>query len=200
MDKPGFTPDLRQTLFGALTGRAGEVTGRPDGDLRGMLQAAFGEGRRPGGVNTRAAAESLGVTQRTVQRWLAGAGRQRHRANPEHLRAIAARARQAATTQRGRRAALGAVRQGPLPRHGARLTIRGEQGPSRAGRDYRRFRKVDLMLSPEDVDAALSAYERGGDRGFVTWLEGHADQEYVNDWGFDRIENLEMRDPNDTGG
>ncbi len=195
MDKPGFTPDLRQTLFGALTGRAGDVTGRPDGDLRGMLQAAFGEGRRPGGVDTRSAAQGLGVTQRTVQRWLAGADRQRHQANPQHLKAIASRARQAASTQRGRRTSVADVRQGPLARRGARLSVRGVQGPIRAGTDYRRLRRVDVELQPEDVDALLSAYERGGDRAFVSWLEGHMDQQYVADWGFESIADLELRGP-----
>ncbi len=195
MDKPGFTPQLRQTLFGALTGRAGEVTGRPDGDLRAMLQGAFGEGRRRGGVDTRAAAQGLGVTQRTVQRWLAGTGRQRHGASPEHLKAIASRARQAASTQKGRRTAMAAARRGPLTRNGARLTVRGQQGPLRAGKEYRRMRRLDLDLQPEDVEALMSAYERGGDKAFVAWLEGHADAEYVADWGFDSVEDLELRDP-----
>lgn len=186
MDKEGFTPNLRQTLFGALTGRAGDVTGRPDGDLRGMLQAAFGEGRRPGGVNTRAAADSLGVTQRTVQRWLAGAERQRHGASPEHMKAIARRARQAASTQRGRRVAVAAARQGPLARNGGQLTVRGRQGP----RGYERLRRIDLAVRPDQVDAALTAYERGGDRAFVTWLEGEVDQEYVAGWNVQDIEDF----------
>lgn len=186
MDKRGFTAGLRQTLFGALTGRAGDVTGRPDGDLRAMLQAAFGEGRRPGGVNTRAAADSLGVTQRTVQRWLAGAQRQRHGASPEHMKAIARQARQAASTQRGRRAAVAAARQGPLARNGGQLTVRGKQGP----RGYERVRRIDLTVGPDQVQAALNAYERGGDRAFVSWLEGEVDQEYVAGWNVEEIEDF----------
>lgn len=197
MDKRGFTSNLRQTLFGGLTGRGGDVSGRPDGDLRAMLQTAFGEGRRPGGVDTRAAAEGLGVTQRTVQRWLAGADRQSHGANPEHMKAIARKARQAATTQSGRRAATAAVRQGPLARNGARLTVRGQQGPMRSGNDYRRFRAVDFDLGPEDVNALLSAYERGGDRAAVGWLESHADAQYVADWSFESISDLNMGDRED---
>lgn len=197
MDKNGFTAGLRQTLFGALTGRAGDVTGDPGGDLRAMLQAAFGEGRRPGGVNTRAAADSLGVTQRTVQRWLAGAGRQSHGANPEHLRTIARLARQAASTQRGRRAAVAAARQGPVARNGGQLTVRGKQGP----RNYERTRRVDLTVGPDEVQAALSAYERGGDRAFVTWLEGEFDSQYVADWNVDSIEDFRFgsADPDEPG-
>lgn len=190
MDKPGFTPGLRQTLFGALTGQPGDVTGRPDGDLRSQLQAAFGPGRRPGSVNTTAAAQALGVSQRTVQRWLAG----RHGAKPEYRKAIAGRARQAASTQRGRRAAVAAARRGPLVRNGAQLRISGQQGPA-ADRKYRRPRSIDLGLDPQDVDALLTAYERGGDKGAVAWIEGHADAVYVDDWMFDSISNLELRDP-----
>lgn len=197
MEKSGFSSRLRQALFSGLTGRGGDVSGRPDGDLRTLLQTAFGEGRRPGGVDTRAAAEGLGVTQRTVQRWLAGAGRQSHGASPEHMKAIARKARQAASTQAGRRAATAAVRQGPLPRTGARLTVRGMQGPMRSGSDYRRTRAVDFDLEPGDVDGLLSAYERGGDRAAVGWLEGHADATYVADWSFESIDDLSLRDRED---
>lgn len=196
MDKPGFTPGLRQTLFGALTGRSGDVTGRRDGDLRAMLQAAYGEGQRPGSVNTRAAAQALGVDIRSVQRWVRGT----NGASPEHRKTIAKKAKQAASTQRGRRAAAAAVRRGPLARNGARLSIRGAQGPSRAGEDYRRFRKVDLLLGPGDVDGMLSAYEQGGDRAVVSWMEGHFDREYVADWGFDSITEMELRDPGEEPG
>lgn len=198
MDKPGFNARLRQSLFGGLTGRRDtDVSGRPDGDLRRLLQTAFGEGRRPGGVDTRAAAEGLGVTQRTVQRWLAGQDRQSHGASPVHMKAIAAKARQAASTQAGRRAATAPVRQGRLSRNGARLTVRGKQGPMRAGNDYRRVRAVDFDLQPRDVDGLLSAYEQEGDKGAVRWLEKHADETYVADWSFESIQDLNLRDLED---
>ena len=41
-----------------------------------------------------------------------------------------------------------AARKGPMSRYGAKLSVRGEQGPRRAGKDYRRFRKIDLILPP----------------------------------------------------
>src|SRR5664279_1619399 len=98
MDKQGFTTTLRSLLFASLTGREGDVSGQPTGDVPAMLTAAYGPGPR-GGVHTRAAAADLGVSQRTVQRWVAGEGHQRNRPAPEHLRTLARKARQAATTQ-----------------------------------------------------------------------------------------------------
>ena len=71
----------RSSLFRGLTGRQGaDVSGKAgtSPDLRGMLLAAYGPGAR-GGVNTAAAAQDLGVSRRTVERWVAPEGRQRAR-------------------------------------------------------------------------------------------------------------------------
>lgn len=199
MDKKGFTADLRSTLFAALSGRTGaDASGRTTGDVRGMLLAAYGEGRR-GGVNTRAAAQDLGVSQRTVQRWLAAPGRQRSRPSAGHLRSLATRARQAATTRRGRQAAIAQARKSSMSRYGAKLVVRGDQGPTAQGRQYRRHRKIDLVLDPDAVEAMWSAYEQSGDRGVVSWLESYADQQYVANWGFDSITGLELGDPREMG-
>lgn len=192
-DRPAFNAQLRQTLWAGLTGRAGDVTGAPGADLRATLQAAFGEGRRAGSVNTRAAAQGLGVTQRQVQYYLSG----QRRPGAATRDRIAAAARRAATTQRGRRTATAAVRRSPLGRTGARLTVRGKQGPIRAGTAYRRDRRVDVDLPRDDLDALLSAYEQGGDRAAVDWLSGYLDAAYVDNWSFENIDGLQLGDPED---
>jgi hypothetical protein len=197
MDRDEFTPQLRATLFSAVTGRAGDVSGTSD-DVRGMLEAAFGPGPR-GGVNTRAAAKELGVSQRTVQRWLAAEGRQRSRPRIDHLKDLTKRARQAATTKQGRRGALSPARKDSMSRYGAKLVVRGQQGPRRAGRDYIRYRRTDLVLDPADVEALRDAYEAGGDKAFMGWMENHFDQNYVDGWAFSRIESLDFTDPRESG-
>lgn len=197
MERGGFTPKLRGTVFAALTGHEGDVSGTGE-DVRGMLLAAFGPGPR-GGANTRRAAQKLGVSQRTVQRWLAAEGRQRSRPSPDHLKDLTKRARQVATTKRGRRTALAAARKDAMSRYGAKVVVRGDQGPRRAGRDYTRFRRTDLVLDPADVEAMRGAYEVGGDKEFVAWMEGHFDHNYVDGWSFSSIESLEVTDPRESG-
>ena len=58
MDKQGFTPQLRGTLFSALTGRGGDVSGRSDADVRGMLLAIGGPANTKSGINLTAVAGS----------------------------------------------------------------------------------------------------------------------------------------------
>ena len=191
MKPKDFTPRLRSTLFTALTGRAGDVSGKADADPAGMLLAAFGEGRR-GGVNTRAAAQGLGVSQRTVQRWLAPEGHQRSRPSAGHRKTLTASARRAATTKQGRRRALADARDGAKARRITRLSVTGMQGPTVDGKEYRRYRKVDINLDPDAVESMWGAYEDGGDKGLVSWLAGYAGDEYVPDWGFDSIDDLQL--------
>jgi hypothetical protein len=200
MDKPGFTPKLRTTLFSAITGKSAYVSGKPEGDVAGMLMAVGGPSDRTrSGIDTAAAAKALGVSRRTVERWLTGAT-ERNRPSGKNLQKLAAQARKAATTKRGRRAALADVRKGGMPRYGARIEVRGVQGPTRQGTDYRRFRRLSLTLDPEHVEAMLAAYEEGGDKGFVSWLEGHAEETYMGfPWGFDNIDTVELDEPRQPG-
>jgi hypothetical protein len=78
-------------------------------------------------------------------------------------------------------------------RLGARLRIRGLQGPGRAGKDYPRQRATELLLDPADADAMLTAYEQGGDRGFVDWATNYWGQEYLPDWGFQTVEEVDIQ-------
>lgn len=191
MDADGYDAGLRGRLFTALTGRAGDVSGQRGGDVRNRLIAAFGTTAR-GGLNTRAAAAGLGVSQRTVQRWVAPQGRQRSTPSRSHDQAITRTARRAATTRAGRRAALAPTRASSMTRYGTKVTLRGNQGVVSGGRDYARFRAITLTLEADDATAMLDAYEAGGDRGLVEFLEGVADRDYAAEWQFGTINELDF--------
>lgn len=179
MDKDSFTPQLRGQFFTALTGRTGAV----GGGLVDQLSAAFGPGTRGARVNTRSAAKALGVSTRTVQRWVAGASKPK----PVNAQAVRKRARQAATTKAGRKSAMAAVRGDRASKFGARLRITGTQGP----RDYERSKRTsNLDLDPEMVNQMRDAYEAGGEKAMVEWATGGLDQNYVSDWNIVGIEDI----------
>jgi hypothetical protein len=175
------------SLFQGLTGRQGTPTG---GSVRDMIVAAFGTTKR-GGPNTRAAAEQLGVSQRSVQRWLAGENRQqRNKPRADHLSTLRTKARQSATTKKGRKAALDSSRSRFSNRKSARLTTHGMQGPEGGGKGYARQRAVTIELSGDDIDAMFDAYEQRGDAGVTEWLERHHSDHYVPGWTFENIDRI----------
>ncbi|NIH70275.1 hypothetical protein FB380_004786, partial [Modestobacter marinus] len=47
----------------------------------------------------------------------------------------------------------------------------------------------------EATEEMLSAYEDGGDKGYMAWLEGYASENYLDDWGFDSITDVAVDDP-----
>ena len=186
--------DLRSKLFSALTGRDADVSGKPGGDLRGMLRAVGGtSARTKSGIDLTAAASKLGVSRRTVERWVkASQTGQGQRPSPAHAKALAKRARQAASTKAGRKAAIAARRQAITSR-GARLSITGEQGPH--SRDYMRPRTTQLDLDPEHAAAMLDAWENGGEKGFMGWATSHWGQDYLDDWRFGDVDAVELERP-----
>lgn len=206
----GFKDELeadehrRTSLFQGLTRRQGaDVSGKAGTtpDLRGMLLAAYGPGAR-GGVNTAAAAKDLGVSRRTVERWVAPEGRQRiAKPKTDTLQKLTTKSRQSATTQQGRRAAIKSVRESKqgksIAKYGARVKIKGRQGVAGGGGFYIRDRSIQIPpdqggMSPSDVEAMWSAYERGGDKELSKWLSGYASDKYVDGWTFESIDNISI--------
>jgi hypothetical protein len=196
--REGFTRELRGTVFHALTGRGGDVSGRPDADVRGMLLAIGGPANTKSGINLTAAAAALGVSRRTAERWVTNAS-QKSRLRGANLAKVVAQSRQAATTKAGRRRAMAAARRSARTRYGAKLSITGKQGPTRSGTDYRRRRRIDLMLDPAAVEDMMAAYEQGGDQGYLAWVEAYAGDNYLDDWGVDSLDKLEVSDPREDG-
>lgn len=186
------TEGLRGRVFEALTGRRDvDVSGRGE-DVTGQLMAIGGPSPRTrSGIDLTKAARSLGVSRRTVERWVktaqTGTGQ---RPSAQHARLVAGKARQVATTQGGRREALASSGARQAVSGGARLSMRGLQGPRAAGRDYVRSRTTQLDLDPADAQAMVDAYERGGDKGFMSWATAHWGQEYVDDWRFESLDEI----------
>jgi transposase-like protein len=178
---------LRGKVFAVLTGMQADVSGSPDGDLKGMLLAVGGASSKTrSGIDLTGAAAKLGVSRRTVERWVStaqtGTGQ---RPSAAHLKNLAGRARQAATTKAGRKAArAGSSLSQAIASRGARLTITGYQGPVDAGKDYLRDRTTQMVLDPADAEAMMDAWEAGGEKGFMTWATAHWDAQYVAGWQF----------------
>lgn len=193
--------DLRSTIFSALTGRAADVSGKADGDLHGMLMAVGGpSSKTKSGIDLTRAAKALGVSRRTVERWAqtakTGTGQ---RPSAPHAKALSTKARQAATTKAGRRAALARSNlRKQVTARGARITISGDQGPF-IGRDYRRRRSTTLDLDPDQAAAMMDAFEDGGEKGFMAWANEFWGEEYVSDWTFstepDGIDAIDIEPP-----
>jgi hypothetical protein len=62
---------LSNTFMRGISGRS-QADSSSTGSPLGKLQAAFGRGPRGGAVNTRQAADALGVAPATVRRWANG--------------------------------------------------------------------------------------------------------------------------------
>jgi transposase-like protein len=178
---------LRGKVFAALTGMAADVSGSPDGDLRGMLLAVGGTSSKTrSGIDLTAAAAKLQVSRGTVERWVktaqSGTGQ---RPSATHLKDLAKRARQAATTKAGRKAIrAGSNLSQAIASRGARLTITGYQGPVDSGKDYLRDRTTVMVLDPADAEAMMDAWEAGGEKGFISWATDYWQAEYVPGWQF----------------
>lgn len=191
-------PDVAQNntrgiFFRAITGRRGaDVDGTDSGGIRGKLLAAFGSsGRDATRPNTAAAAKGLGVSQRTVQRWLAQEGQERTQPRASNLKALNARARQAATTKRGRQQALATSRANILGNRGMRFTVNGVQGPDH-GPGYARLRNVNFDLSPDQAQAFLAAWQQGGDAAAQQYITSNAPDIYHDSWVFEHINDVNI--------
>lgn len=185
MEPNDFTPQLRARLFNVMTGRDGNPL---SGTVADRLAAAFGPGKRGGRVNVAAAAKALGVTPRTVQRWVSGEIRT---PRPAKAREIDRRARQAATTKRGRKVAMAQRRAARISPRGAQLVVGGKMGP---GTDlaYQRRRIVRHQLSPEAIEAMQVAYEEGGHEGLIQRTEEILSSEYLDDFTISDINDFRI--------
>lgn len=192
---PSITQDrqARSTVFSGLSGRQGAELGSSESSVRGMLIAAFGTSKRdPNRPDVKTAAKALGVTTRTVQRWIASEQKQHQKPKATTLDKLTKRARQAVTTRRGRAAALKAARQKYAA--GTRVTMTGTQGISV---DYARPRTVPFDLdTPEMAQSFFDAYEKGGEKGAMDFLNQHADEGYgVSSWYVGSLDSITLSQP-----
>lgn len=185
--------DTRNAFFRALTGSTqADVEAGESSSLKGMLLASFGGSKKDAArPDTAAAAKGLGVSQRTVQRWLAAEGHQHQKPRPATLKQLTTRARQAATTQRGRARSIAGQRD-KLIRDGFRLNVAGVQGPE-AGPGYMRNRTTAMNLDPTQAAGFLDAWTRGGDAAAQRYLIDN--QIYYDTWAFEHIDGLSLEGP-----
>lgn len=183
----------RSAVFSGLSGRQGAEVGSSESSVRGMLIAAFGTSKRdPSRPDVKAAAKGLGVTTRTVQRWIASEQKQHQKPKATTLGKLTKRARQAVTTRRGRAAAVKVARQKYAA--GTRVTTTGTQGISQ---DYARPRTVSFDFdTPEMSQAFFDAYEKGGEKGAMDFLNSRADEGYgVSSWYVGSLDSLTLSEP-----
>lgn len=184
-------PALTDAAFGFLTGqRAASPTGA--GGLRGLLTAAFGPSRRdPNRPDLTAASKTLGVSPRQLRRWVAGDVR---RPNPAAVAQLRKVARQAASTQRGRRRAMQGARQTGAARRPARknaLRVSGVQGVTSSNEDQYRDRSTSVELSDQHYADMQNAWADRGNAGLVDWLHDHWDANYQTGWHFVDIDQID---------
>lgn len=146
----------------------------------------------PGGVKKSVtkiskadAAKALGVSVRTVERWLKGD----HNPKKSTMETLKKKARQAVTTKRGRQQMVRRARSSQrIPVGGVKVSITGFQGPS----DYPRDRTIQQKLTPEEYENFRSAWAMGGDVAAREYLEAVLSEKYVDDWKIGNISGMSM--------
>ncbi len=181
----------RTAIFRALTGNTHADVGSGK-DTAGMLRTVYGTTRRGEfTVDTREAAKRLGVSQRTVQRWLKGT----HAPSTDHLKQLQTRSRQAVTTKRGRARAIRRATTGinaQAREKGANIRVAGNQGPAGGDLGYARDRITARNLSPQEYEALLNAYAEGGDTAALEHMQSVWSQKYVDGWAFNSVQDMRL--------
>lgn len=184
--------ERRGSFFSALTGRKdAEVSGKSDNTM-GMLRTLFS--KSDGKINTRQAAKDLGVSQRTIQRWVKGT----QHPKTDNLARLNTKSRQAATTKAGRRKAVAQAHNGKFSQKGAKITIRGHQGvpgSNANGDKYARYRAATLKMTPDEMQDLMHAYAETGDAGVHDFLQQHYSNNYgAGEWNMDFINKIDISD------
>lgn len=183
----------RDRFLHALTGNRG-LTSNENSAPAELLRALFPSTKNPSGVDTRAAAAHYDRSPASIRRWINGV----NAPTPDARQRLQREARQLATTQRGRAAALrkhaGILNR--TDRNRARIAVDGIQGPktqdpsARQGA-YLRKRTTTVELSWEQYDQFVDAYIRGGQEAAQETLLGHLRSKgYPDDFGFAEIHGL----------
>ena len=168
-DDDNLLPDAiaqRNAVFRFFTGQDySAVSSSPTNMLRYLY--AGKTDRHP--IDTKTAAARLGVTQRTVQRWIKGDSHPR----PELLKKLTDRTRQTVTTKRGR-TQLAKRAKDALPGDRRTLIVHGVQGLSSDPQDmgYNRNGNSYIHLTDDEQRGLLDAWGNGGDTGALSYLEG----------------------------
>uniref|UniRef100_UPI003F4921AE hypothetical protein n=1 Tax=Actinoplanes sp. CA-151224 TaxID=3239904 RepID=UPI003F4921AE len=169
-------------LWKAVNGRAGVPT--PPGNLAdaiGQLEAA-GATKKELAEFKKDLAAALGVTVRQVQRMTTRTGRET-RSTSKHTGQITEFVRK---DPRVRAKAGSSRRKSRMKNKGAKLRIRGNQGP-KVGKSWPlRNRLVELDLDGSQMEAILDAWENGDDAAALEALQDALEDEgYPPNWSWE---------------
>lgn len=197
----------RNTLFQAISWLGSEsepstpgTGGAEASDVAKHLRTLYSTTRTvttPGGVkksvtkiSTAEAAKALGVSQRTVQRWLKGV----HNPKQTVMDTLKKKARQAVTTKRGRQQMVRRARANQkISGSWVKVAVSGQQGPNDAwDPHYGRDRTIQQKITPEEYENFRNAWAMGGDVAAREYLEAVLSARYVDDWKIGRITSMSV--------
>lgn len=177
--RAGRTPPRWTSLVDALTNGH---TPTPPAGVADALAYTYGTGRG-GRANTRAAAAALGVSQRTVQRWM----RQPPTRSP-HVDELRRQAAAAADTAPRRREALNRRREARIRHSGAQVKLTARTRVS----DDRRDRDITYRFTGEQLEPVMQAYLDGGEQAARAAL-GDLFRDHYGGVGIEAIEAVEFK-------
>ncbi|WP_270367018.1 helix-turn-helix domain-containing protein [Microbacterium algeriense] len=197
----------RNTLFQAISWLGSEsdpstpgTGGAEASDVAKHLRTLYSTTRTittPGGVKKTVtsiskadAAKALGVSVRTVQRWLKGD----HNPKKTTMDAIRKKARQAITTKRGRQQMVRRARANQsIPGSWVKVAVSGRQGPLDASDPhYARDRTIQQKITPEEYENFRNAWAMGGDVAAREYLESVLSARYLPDWKIGHISSMNV--------
>lgn len=194
--------ERREVLHQAFTGRKLGANRTATTDVHDMLMTRFGTERRgEQRVDTREAAQRLGVSQRTVQRWLHD---NRMPAGDTHTKLTRMVRRQAQKDAVRRAVATSPTRNAAYQERGASVTISGWQGPDASRRsgesgarrtDYFRDRLATVTIPPAAYERLFDVYAEQGADGVRDHLLPYFDEQYAGSWQIDTIDEFRFGDP-----
>lgn len=188
---PGWRPSddpMSAQLWRAYAGRGGGKPPETPADAIRILEKA-GATRAEIAQFKKDLAESLGVSVRQVQRMTTETGQERRSTarHKERLQRLVANHPKVRTASRSKR------RASRMSNRGARLRIKGMQGPGGYGRgNYKRDRTVERYLDPDVMAEIRDAWESGDDaRAEEILREALEDEGYVG-WEWDSDANIDF--------
>ena len=177
-----MTDGMGGDLWKAITGR--HPGGTPPSNIRDAIDRleAAGVSKKDIAQFKKDVAADLGVTVRTVQRMTTRTGSET-RSDKRH----AGKIREFVQKDRRVREATGSrLRKSRMKNKGAKLKIKGKQGPRAAGQSYARQRTVELDLDPYEMEAILDAWENGDDDAALQAVQdAFEDDGYPPNWSWE---------------
>lgn len=194
LEKPETTRAER--FFRALTGIKDANVAARGNDFRGMLRAAFPstDPNSRSGIDYKKAAKALGVSTTTVRRW----DKDQQTPNAKHDKQLRRRARQNASTKRGRQQIVSAHMNNlkQTSQNQARISLSGLQGPptqdpTKAKDSYARDRITWVDLPWDKYSELMDVYATGGEEAAQEYLrQGLISRGYPQDWEFSTINGI----------